>query len=467
MPPPILERFDYPAVDDGELEGPGARLFAPVAAEPWAMLLQSSESGGPRGRYDILVARPRARLVTRGPNTEIERDGVTHSRADDPLDLVRAELGDAVDASASGLPFVGGALGWLGYDLGRRYLTPSQSPPGAGLDLPDLCVGIYDWALILDHHERALWLVGQGGASPEAEALLRGLATAEAAAAGSDGFQIRGREWSNMDAATYRRRFERLQSYIRAGDCYQVNLARRFSVSAAGNPWDLYRLLASSNPAPFAAWLNTPGGPVLSSSPERFLSVEDGEVEARPIKGTRRRSADPAEDAALGAALLESPKDRAENLMIVDLLRNDLGRSCEVGSIGVPELFTLESFAQVHHLVSSVQGRLAPGKDALDLLRGAFPGGSITGAPKRRAMQIIDELEAERRGPYCGSAFYLSRHGRFDSNILIRTMVADGERLHYWAGGGLVSDSDCASEWAEIEAKARVWREVIEALVDG
>jgi len=267
---------------------------------------------------------------------------------------------------------------------------------------------------------------------------------------------------SNMNDAGYAARFRRVQDYVQSGDCYQINLARRFSVRAAGDPWTAYRELRSRNPAPFAAFLNTPPVRVLCSSPERFLRVEGDRAETCPIKGTRPRSSDPEEDRRRRDELALSVKDRAENLMIVDLLRNDLGRSCAVGSVRVPSLFAVHSFAGVHHLVSRVTGRLAPGQDALSVLRGCFPGGSITGAPKIRAMEIIEELEGERRSVYCGSVFHLGFDGRLDSNIAIRTMIHNGEELRFWAGGGIVADSSCAGEAEEISLKARAMFEVAE-----
>jgi para-aminobenzoate synthetase component 1 len=235
----------------------------------------------------------------------------------------------------------------------------------------------------------------------------------------------------------------RVREYILAGDIFQANLSQQFEVPLGEPPWSLYRRLRTRNAAPFAAFLDFPEITVLSASPERFLSVDEhGQVETRPIKGTRPRGVGPEHDAALGQALSESAKDRAENLMIVDLMRNDLSRVCVPGSVRVQELFALERYATVHHLVSTVAGRLAPGRDALDLLRATFPGGSITGAPKLRAMEIITELETSARGVYCGSIGYLSLTGELDTSIAIRTAVARDGRLYFSAGGGIIADSD-------------------------
>ena len=252
--------------------------------------------------------------------------------------------------------------------------------------------------------------------------------------------------------------------YIRDGDCYQINLAMGFETAVRGDPVTAYAWLRRRSPAPYGALLSVPWGTVLSNSPEGFLRVRGRRVETRPIKGTRPRGVDPADDRGQRRALRESIKDRAENVMIVDLLRNDLGRSCRPGSIHVPELCALESYANVHHLVSTVRGELAPERDALDLLRGCFPGGSITGAPKRRAMQIIAQLEPWERGVYCGAVGWLGFDGSMELSLAIRTALHQGTalegRLRFWAGGGLVADSVLDQEYQECLDKARVMMEL-------
>jgi para-aminobenzoate synthetase component 1 len=242
----------------------------------------------------------------------------------------------------------------------------------------------------------------------------------------------------------------RVREYIVAGDIFQANLSQRFHAPLGEPPFELYRRLRTRNPAPFAAYLAFGDVTVLSASPERFLRLDhQRQVETRPIKGTRPRGLAPMHDAALGRALAESEKDRAENVMIVDLLRNDLSRVCRPGTVRVPELFALEQHPTVHHLVSTVIGELEPSADAVDLVRAAFPGGSITGAPKVRAMEIIAELEPTRRGVYCGSIGYLSATGAMDSSIVIRTLVASGGEVYFQAGGGIVADSDPELEYRE------------------
>jgi para-aminobenzoate synthetase component 1 len=432
------------------------------------MLLDSNAGSAAGGRWDILVAAPRVTLRTVGELTEVcAGDSVSHS-TEDPLALLRLHLdpGAADDAAVRdlNLPFTGGAVGWFGYDLARRFeqLGP-LSPLGAGE--PQMAVGLYDWALLVDHQAGTAYLVGRGDPTdPRRQRLLR-LAQGRPGGLESgseESFRVLGDLASDMDAPGYRRRFDAVQRYIRNGDCYQVNLSHGWTAPVTGEPWQAYRRLRAINPAPFAAFLNTPGMRVLSASPERFLQVRDGRVETRPIKGTAPRHADAGRDHDLAAALAASAKDRAENLMIVDLLRNDLGRCCETGSVRVPELFQVESYPGVHHLVSSVTGRLRADADALGLLRACFPGGSITGAPKLRTMQIIDELEGRPRGVYCGAIGYVGHDGAMDSNIAIRTASIAGGRFGFRAGGGLVADSDPDAEWAEIGLKARAMLELVD-----
>jgi para-aminobenzoate synthetase component 1 len=271
---------------------------------------------------------------------------------------------------------------------------------------------------------------------------------------------------SSFTRAGYLQAIARVREYIVAGDIFQTNLSQRFEADLGESAWAFYLRLRTRNPAPFAAFFDGPAGIVLSASPERFLHVDvTGRVETRPIKGTRPRGVGPEHDAALGLALAESAKDRAENLMIVDLMRNDLSRVCAPGTVRVPELFSLERYATVHHLVSTVVGQLEAGFDALDLLRAAFPGGSITGAPKVRAMEIIAEMEPSGRGVYCGSIGYMSLTGALDTNIAIRTVVVRGGRAYFHAGGGIVADSVPEQEYRETLDKARG---IIDALaVDG
>jgi para-aminobenzoate synthetase component 1 len=429
-------------------------LFSRIADRPGAVFLDSGRPTELRGRFDIMACDPRVEVEYQHGRTLLRREGVTHGSSRHPFAELREALGPS-RGGACGLPFTGGALGYFGYDLGRHLdrLPGGGGPPDG---LPDMAVGIYDWALVVDHGRRRAVLVDSGSLSsgdpwPEGAQML---GSASRARRPASAFSVQRRPESDMTAQEYARGFRRIQAYIRDGDCYQVNFAQRFSAPAHGDPWALYRALRRISPAPFSAYLRRSDGAILCSSPERFLQLRRGEVETRPIKGTRRRSADPELDRRIAADLQASVKDRAENLMIVDLLRNDLGRACITGSIRVPSLFALESFANVHHLVSTVTGRLAPGRDALDLLTACFPGGSVTGAPKRRAMEVIAELETRGRGVYCGSIGYIGFDGSMDANIAIRTMVFSEGLLRFWAGGGIVADSTLEAEYAEVLDKA-------------
>jgi para-aminobenzoate synthetase component 1 len=452
--------------------------FAAIADLPWAVWL---DSGG-MGRYDILTAAPQRTQV------------LNEAAQDDPFALLRDELGAPV-APIAGVPFAGGVLGYWSYDLARRTMNlPDIAQDGE--QLPLMAVGLYDWALVLDHRQRSARLVSHRRYPETGELLPQILHRLQGdAPLPPDTFRVRGKITSNFTRASYKAAFAQVQNYLQAGDCYQINLAQRFSAEASGDAFGAYLELRRIGPAPYSAFLNLPQAQILCASPERFLSVREGRVETRPIKGTRPRSSDAKRDRQLAEELRHHPKDRAENLMIVDLLRNDLGKSCAPGSVRVPRLFEVESYANVHHLVSTVEGELAEGHDALDLLRDCFPGGSITGAPKQRAMQIIEQLEPNRRGVYCGAIGYVGFDGNMDSNIAIRTLVYSGcdtllakpavcgsssspdasaptglwgtsggrkGRIRCWAGGGIVADSQCEAEYQETLDKASAMLELLQ-----
>lgn len=430
------------------------RLFASLAEQPWAIWLDSG-SGAIQGRYDIMVAEPSVTLLT-------DSDGITvigqESSDGDPFALLREQLTHRSPVLPEEIPFAGGAVGYFGYDLCRLI----EELPTTAVDdtaLPWMAVGIYDWALICDRQEKQCWLVSNRISDendPRWQQLVVRFNSTETVATRSP-LKATAVITSNMSRDDYTAAFNKVQNYLEEGDCYQINLAQRFSVPVAGDVWSGYLRMRELGGGPFSAWMNLPGFQVLSTSPERFLKLKSGRVETKPIKGTRRRLSDVQKDKQLAEALQSSDKDRAENLMIVDLLRNDLGKSCRTGSIKVPELFTLESHTTVHHLVSTVVGELDDEKDALDLLKGCFPGGSITGAPKLRAMEIIEELEPHRRGIYCGAIGYIGFEGHMDLNIAIRTAVHKKGMLFYSAGGGIVRDSDCEQEYQESLDKAAVF----------
>lgn len=439
--------------------------------QPHLIFLDSATAPDGLSRYSWLSADPASVIRAKGPGS-----------AGAPLDRLRAFLVQHHAPAIDGLPpFQGGAAGFLAYDLGES-LEAIPAPRYDDLGLPDIALGLYDWTIAWDHLQRRAWIIStglpEGGAQKAARAAER-LAWVQRLIAGPPArpsrpsraprptgppsYPVKGNEQSDeiglrsvFTHEEYLAAVARVREYILAGDIFQANLTQRLEASLEEDPWQLYRRMREVNPAPFAAYLESDGFTVISASPERFLELDPaGRVETRPIKGTRPRGLSPAHDAALSQDLLESEKDRAENLMIVDLLRNDLSRVCQPGSVRVPELFTLEQFRTVHHLVSTVVGQLAPGRDAVDLLRATFPGGSITGAPKVRAMEIIAELEPARRGVYCGSVGYLSVTGAMDTSIAIRTVVATGGKAFFSVGGGIVADSDREQEYQETLHKAR------------
>ena len=407
---------------------------------PHLVFLDSSARGA-LGRYSFLTADSIARV---GP------DG-------DPLVEARALLAPRHRAPLPGLPpFQGGIAGYVGYDWGaeqERVRRPAATEP----QIPDAALGLYDWVIAWDHVDGRAWSIAW---TPQRLAWVRERLGAPARPPPPSPVPRRpppSSVTSNFTRGHYEAGVARIRDYIAAGDVYQVNLAQRFRTAFAGAPLELYRRLRARSPAPFGAYLSLGDLSIASISPERFLRLDAAtrEAEARPIKGTRPRGATPAEDAALAEALTASEKDRAENVMIVDLLRNDLGKVCRPGSVRVPELYALESHPTVHHLVSTVTGVLADRADAFDLLRAAFPGGSVTGAPKIRAMEIIAELERAPRGVYCGAIGYVSATGAMDLSIPIRTIVMHDVTASFHAGAGIVWDSDPAAEYDETLAKAR------------
>lgn len=414
--------------------------FARLSHLPFAMLLHSGYADHPYSRFDILVADPLQTLITQG---NVTTTGETQS-TDDPLSLLQQAL-DALDLTVPqnpDLPFQGGALGLFGYDLGRRFETLPETAQD-DIPLPDMAVGLYDWAIIVDHHKQAVSLLSHQDVSARLAWL-----EAQVPVATAD-FHLTSAWHANMTAREYAAKFERVQGYLQSGDCYQVNLAQRFQATCEGDEWQAFTRLNASNRAPFSAFLRLEQGAILSLSPERFIHLADGTIQTRPIKGTLPRLADPVADRQQAEKLAASLKDRAENLMIVDLMRNDIGRVAVPGSVRVPELFVVEPFPAVHHLVSTITAQLPASRTACDLLRAAFPGGSITGAPKVRAMQIIDELEPHRRNAWCGSIGYISLCGTLDTSISIRTLTACNGNLYCSAGGGIVADSQVDAEYQE------------------
>jgi len=446
----MLTRVALPYTSDA------TALYAAIADLPWAVWL---DSGG-RGRYDILAAQPVITLVTQDKKTRISNPSGVRYATDDPFMLLREQLGVTFEC-APDVKFAGGALGYWGYDLVRRQShLPSVALDAEGL--PEMAIGIYDWAIQFDHQDKTVQLLSYNRYPETAQRIQQILKRfGEDKKVSNNTFQVRGPIASNFTRSSYEAAFSAVQAYLHEGDCYQINLAQRFAAQASGDAFTAYCTLRKLSPAPYSAYLNLPQLQILCASPERFLQVQQGHVETRPIKGTRPSVQDVMQNELLVQDLRNNPKDRAENLMIVDLLRNDLGKNCVPGSVSVPNLFEVESYATVHHLVSTVTGELAAGRDALMLLRDCFPGGSVTGAPKQRAMEIIEQLEPQRRGIYCGSIGYVGFDGNMDCNIVIRTLVyADGE-IRCWAGGGIVADSEVGAEYQETLDKAAPMLELL------
>ena len=397
-----------------------AALLCRLQSLPGLVALDSGLGQDRNARYDIISAVPTALL------TEADQQPDMFAGVQQALDQHRPTL--PLPDTLRALPFSGGALGYFAYDGSAN-------------------IGIYHWAIVVDHQRQQTHLFALPGCANQTWERVQ--SCLNNGAQGPSEFVLDNAFQANFSANEYAAAFARIQDYIQAGDCYQVNLAQRFTSSYSGDPLSAYLRLRKSIHSPFAGFMRTDSGALLSFSPERFIQVHDTRVLTQPIKGTRPRSLDEAKDRALATELQDSAKDRAENLMIVDLLRNDLGTLCTIGSIEVERLFELHSFTNVHHLISTIRARLAPEHSALDLLRNCFPGGSITGAPKKRAMEIIAELEPDSRQVYCGTLGYMGFDGNLDSNIMIRTLLCTQGEIYCWGGGGIVADSLCAQEYQE------------------
>ncbi len=442
---------------------PPELLAACFAEERGTLLLDSALLHPELGRYSYLLIWPFAELRAKGERLWLDKQLLVG----DPFKILEGLLELPLERVVELPPFQGGAAGLLGYELGHHFESLSRAPEES-MPLDDLHLGLYDLLIAWDHQREAAWLISQGW--PESDPQRRDQRAQARAALLLLEMERRSlipkpsppkaqalAQWRpRFNKPKYLQKIQEVIDAIRAGEIFQANLSLAFDVQLPEQePWGLYKRLRATNPAPFAGFYNMGSAQLLSSSPERFIKVERGAVETRPIKGTRPRGADPQEDQRLGEELLQSEKDRAENLMIVDLMRNDLSRVCAPGSVQVKRLCDLERYASVQHLVSVVQGQLEPGRGPLDLLRASFPGGSITGAPKIRAMEIITELEEDSRGPYCGSLILLGPDGFMDSSIIIRSLILKGAQARVQAGGGIVADSDPQAEYEELCFKAQ------------
>ncbi|MFQ6121886.1 MAG: aminodeoxychorismate synthase component I [Dehalococcoidales bacterium] len=459
---PLVEEIDTP------LDAP--QFFQIFKNRPFSFFLDSGMDPGRLGRYSFIGSDPFLVLRSRGEEVSLIRDGMEERRRSNPFDVVGELLAVySLDECPADIPFVGGAVGYFSYDL-CHFIERLPSTTVDDLSLPQCYLAFYDTIVAFDHLEGRTYLVSTG--FPELEERKRKQRAEEKLSEAksrtlnnrltsiAEELRLTSIEEeivlkSNFSHEEYLRAVETAREYIRAGDIFQVNLSQRFEADLSIPPYELYQRLRQINPAPFASYLNFDGVSIVGASPERFLKVQGDWVETRPIKGTRPRGKSAAEDRALADELLSSIKDRAENVMIVDLERNDLGRVCRYGTVRVAELAILETYPTVFHLTSTVKGRLCPGKSRIDLLKATFPGGSITGAPKVRAMEIIDELEPTKRSVYTGSIGYLSFSGEMDLNIVIRTFLVKEGRAYFQVGGGIVYDSEPEAEYEETLDKAK------------
>lgn len=445
--------------------------FAVIKGHPYPFFLDSSFDLKGLGRYSFLGASPYKIIRSKGRTVEAETFYGNYRYQGDVFDFIGEELRRFSIASDHHIPFLLGGVGYFSYDL-LHLLEDIPSKTVDDIGFLDCHIAFYDTSIAFDHYENKGYVVSiTENKVDEVIELLKTMGTAHPTLRSNSPqspLNLRGEAKggyfsSNFTKEDYIKAVQKAKNYIAAGDIYQVNLSQRFSTEIDISPYDLYLRLREASPAPFSAYLDFGKAAVLSSSPERFLKVDSEYIETRPIKGTRPRGKSTEEDKRLKKELEFSDKDRAEHIMIVDLERNDLGRVCKYGTVRVEENMTVESFAQVHHMVSTVTGELKEGVSLMDIIKATFPGGSITGAPKVRAMEIIEELEPSKRGVYTGSIGYLGFNGKMDLNIAIRTIVLKDGKAHFSVGGGIVADSDPEEEYQETLDKASGMMEALKS----
>jgi para-aminobenzoate synthetase component 1 len=465
----MVSTYHLPLIEELDTRLPPPVLFEFLRSEPHCFFLDSAMDPQKLGRYSLMGSSPFLRLISRGDTVTLVQDGKETNIKGNPFDILGQYLETyRLDSRAEPIPCIGGAVGYLSYDL-CHFMEHLPKTTIDDLGLPECYLGFYDLILVLDNLLNKAFIVSTGfpelsephrskRAKERLEELRSRLTSQQGNREPATGVAS-GTGWlnlkSNFTHEAYTRAVERARQYIIDGDIFEVNLSQRFEAELSLPPYELYRRLRRINPAPFAAYLDLDEVTIVSASPERFLRCQGDQVETRPIKGTRHRGKTPREDRLMARELLSSLKDHAENMMIVDLERNDLGRVCRFGTIRVTELAILEKFPTVFHLTSTVVGRLGEGKDQIDLLKATFPGGSITGAPKIRAMEIIDELEPTRRSIYTGSIGYFSFNGNLDLSIVIRTFMIKKNRAYFQVGGAVVYDSDAEAEYQETLDKAQ------------
>ena len=449
-----------------------------------SFLLESMEGGEKWARYSFLGSRPSVIIKTAGRQAEIIRSGkATKASFDrDPLELIKDVLAGYKPVPDPRLPrFFGGAVGFMGYDV-VRYFEELPSREKEGLDLPDVFFMITDTLLIFDNLTHRIKVVSNAhingssvtAAYKEATAKIDALVKKLKRPAKSK-FKVQSSRkkakahelTSNFTKARYERAVLKAKEYIKAGDIFQVVPSQRFQTKLTIEPYEIYRALRLVNPSPYMYFLRCGNATVVGASPEVMVRLEDGRIDLRPIAGTRKRGITEEEDSALAEELLADPKERAEHIMLVDLGRNDVGRVSDPGSVSVSELMVIERYSHVMHIVSNVRGKLSGGRDAYDVVRACFPAGTVSGAPKIRAMQIIDELEPTKRGPYAGAVGYFGFSGNMDTCITIRTLVIKDKVAYIQAGGGVVADSDPAAEYQETVNKAKAMMRAVEMAEQG
>ncbi len=442
--------------------------FAVVKGLPYPFFLDSSFDMKGMGRYSFLGASPYKIIRSKGKTVEVESFYGNYRHQGNAFDFIGEELKRFSITFDHHIPFLLGGVGYFSYDL-LHLLEDIPSKTIDDIGFPECHVGFYDTSIAFDHVEGKGYVVSvTENKVDEVIELLRSQES-EVRSQKLD-IQTQNSKFktqnfvSNFSKEDYIKAVQKAKEYIAAGDIYQVNLSQRFTTEIDISPYELYLRLRAASPAPFSAYLDFGKAAVLSSSPERFLKVDGNDIEARPIKGTRPRGKNAEEDERLKKELQQSEKDRAEHIMIVDLERNDLGRVCKYGTVTVDEEMAVESFAQVHHMVSTVAGELKEEVGLMDTLKATFPGGSITGAPKVRAMEIIEELEPNRRGVYTGAIGYIGFNGKMDLNIAIRTMVVKDGKAHFSVGGGIVADSEPEAEYQETLDKAKGMMEALRAV---
>ncbi len=445
-------------------------IFLLFKDKEYCFFLDSSLTHEILGRYSLIVFEPEITFSSKNGNIEIKGSGFDRIYSADPFEELKKLLENYRSDYDGDLPFVGGAVGYFGYDMCHHV----EILPRTAIDdvqIPDCFFGIYDGAIIIDHFDEAVYAASSGFLSDAVKWVNTVEKSIENGKPNLPSLDLNASEKKNlicnMDKDSYVASIGRIKDYIKSGDIYQVNFTQRFEGECTYSPYELYYRLRTMNPAPFASYMDLGSAQIISSSPERFLQIKKGKVQTRPIKGTRARGKNTEEDLLNKTDLYESEKDRAELLMIVDLERNDLGKVCKTGSVKVTQLYLIEEYATVYHLVSTVEGILDAGIHVVDCIKSMFPGGSITGAPKIRSMEIIDELEPTQRNIYTGSIGYIGFNSDTDLNIVIRTIVQKGNKVYFQAGGGIVWDSDAQMEYDESLQKAKALMEASNTKLEG